>query len=353
MSVAADPSIDARNADPVIVRIAEASLPFIELQPARAGEAPARIDAPGRVSFRDAGVARVGAPVTGRILEVHVRVGETVEAGQPLFTMGSPDAAAMRAELASARARLSAARKEVERQRALQEAGVGLARDLVEAEADLAALETEMQRAKTASALIGRGRGGKVVVSAPISGTVLGRTATAGTVAEPGGSPLIEIGDPADLWVTADVYEDDLDLVAPGASAEIHVPGRTDPVLAEVVGIAGPVDTRLRRAPVFLAPRPSTAGSMPLRAGTHVRTTILASQAGGSIVLPTSAVLIKDGTTHVVYVARDEPGTFERRTVTVGRPYRGRIPILEGVRPGERVVVDNALLLDGAADLLL
>src|SRR5690606_1874746 len=113
VSVAADPSIDARNADPVIVRIAEASLPFIELQPARAGEAPARIDAPGRVSFRDAGVARVGAPVTGRILEVHVRVGETVEAGQPLFTMGSPDAAAMRAELASARARLSAARKEV------------------------------------------------------------------------------------------------------------------------------------------------------------------------------------------------------------------------------------------------
>ncbi len=64
------------------------------------------------------------------------------------------------------------------------------------------------------------------------------------------------------------------------------------------------------------------------------------------------AVLIRDGTDTVVYVEKG-PRTFHRRAVTVGRPSDGRVQVLSGLEPGERVVVKGALLLDGAADQLL
>jgi len=48
------------------------------------------------------------------------------------------------------------------------------------------------------------------------------------------------------------------------------------------------------------------------------------------------------------------PLTYARRTVVVAQHVAdGRVQIVSGLRPGERVVVKGALLLDGAADLLL
>ncbi|GAB4215529.1 MAG: hypothetical protein OHK0013_41200 [Sandaracinaceae bacterium] len=70
------------------------------------------------------------------------------------------------------------------------------------------------------------------------------------------------------------------------------------------------------------------------------------------ISLPSSAVLIRDGSRTVVYVEQT-PGRFSPRDVQIGPSVDGRVYVASGVEPGERVVVDGALLIDGAADLLL
>jgi cobalt-zinc-cadmium efflux system membrane fusion protein len=343
------PSAPSEASDARGVTIPDASLAFIEVAPVDAQAVAAWVAAPGRVAFRDAAVSRVGAPLTGRIEAVHVQVGEDVEAGAPLFTIGSPDAAAMRAELASARSGVHAAELEVERQQSLRDAGVGLQSDLVRAQAELAQAETELERARVSSRLIGRGSGGKVVVKAPIAGTVLSRRATPGTVVEPGEESLVELGDPAALWVTVDVFEDELALVRPDAVAEVFASASTEPLKARVVRVAGAVDDRTRRAPVVLA-----LESVPehARAGMFVRARIEAS-AQGRTSLPAAAVLIGSGGQTSVWVATEERGRFEAREVVVGRAVDGRVPILAGLAPEDRVVVDNALLLDSAADQLL
>jgi cobalt-zinc-cadmium efflux system membrane fusion protein len=331
------------------LRLSEASRAFIEITTVPGEPVTARLAAPGRVAFRDAAVARVGAPLAGRIEAVDVELGEDVEAGAALFTIGSPDAAAMRAEVASARSRLEAAQLEVQRQTSLSEAGVGLASELVRAQAELAQAQTEVRRAKVASRLIGRGAGGRVVVRAPIAGTVLSRAATAGAVAEPGDAALVEIGDPHALWVLVDVFEDELPLVQPGARAEVSTSVSTEPLPARVVRVAGRVDDRSRRAPVALELDPVPT---QLRAGMFVRARIETTVEGRAS-LPASAVLVKDGGRTVVWVATTEPGRFEPREVRVGHAVDGRVPILTGLHPGDRVVTDNALLLDAAADQLL
>jgi len=77
----------------------------------------------------------------------------------------------------------------------------------------------------------------------------------------------------------------------------------------------------------------------------------LAASASGGLTLPTEAVLVK-GKDTIVYVEKN-PTTFERRPVVVGQPVNGRVSVISGVSPGDRIVVRGALLLDGSADQLL
>ncbi len=76
------------------------------------------------------------------------------------------------------------------------------------------------------------------------------------------------------------------------------------------------------------------------------------TRADAGLTLPVNAVLIKDGKDPVVYVQKD-PLTFVRRRVVVAQPVEGRVQIVSGLSPGEKVVVRGALLLDGSADQLL
>ena len=90
------------------VAVPPGALSFVRTEPVTSGGASAVVEAPARVTFRDGAVSRVGAPVPGRVQEVHVRLGDHVTAGTPLVTLGSPDAAGARAELRRAKAVLHA-----------------------------------------------------------------------------------------------------------------------------------------------------------------------------------------------------------------------------------------------------
>jgi multidrug efflux pump subunit AcrA (membrane-fusion protein) len=70
----------------------------------------ARPSAPARADFRDGAVAQLGAPLDGRIVKVHVQIGNHVREGDPLLRLDCPDAAEMRAAVESATASLREAR---------------------------------------------------------------------------------------------------------------------------------------------------------------------------------------------------------------------------------------------------
>ena len=74
--------------------------------------------------------------------------------------------------------------------------------------------------------------------------------------------------------------------------------------------------------------------------------------AEGEIWLPVSAVLLKDGSRRIVYV-EDPSGRFIARDVDVGDERGGRVRVLKGLQPGERVVMRGGLLVDREAEQLL
>src|SRR6185295_11397959 len=176
---------------------------------------------------------------------------------------------------------------------------------------------------------------------------VVSRNATAGAAVEPGGEPLVELGDPSELWLVADVFERDLPLIREGARALVELPTLSEPLAGRVASVGAVLDGNARTAPVRIAlDQPQTK----LRPGMFGRARIESPEA--ALALPTEAVLIKDGRQTIVYV-QTGPGTYSRRPVVVAQPVEGKVLVSSGISAGDPVVVQGALLLDGAAEQLL
>lgn len=333
---------------PGVVQLALNSRPYIEVQAVALEPEHAAIRAPARVAFRDGAVSRVGAPIPGRIMKLHVEVGDRIKIGDPLVTIASPEASGFHMELSRAKIEVQTARDQFERQTQMVSKGVGREYEKVLAQHQLAEAQATLRHAQKAVSLLGKSSGGTVVVESQIDGTVLRRYATLGAQVEPTGDPLLEIGNPSALWVVAEVFQDDLLLVAEKSPVSLEFAALPEPVAGHVEGLGVLIDTGLRRAPVYIVIDGPVPGLTP---GMYARANIQAPAKEG-VTVPKTAVLIKDGKTSVVYVEEQE-GQFARREVIVGHTFGEYVQLLSGVRPGERIAVKGALLIDATAQQLL
>jgi cobalt-zinc-cadmium efflux system membrane fusion protein len=331
-----------------VVKVRPESAQFVEVAVVGGDSTPALVRSPGRVAFRDAAVARVGAPVHGRVATIAVHVGDHVRKGQHLLTLSSPESATMHADLERAAVAERTAAAEVERQRTMSARGVGIQSELVAADARWQEARADLERARTSAAFLGRGQGGSVDMRAPIDGDVLTLRATLGSTVQPDGEPVVELGDPNDLWLVTEVFERELPLIRVGGLATAEVASLPAPAKLHVLNVGAQVDPSTRRAPVYLT---FDHRDPSLRAGMFARVSVEASSES-SVGVPASAVLVKEGGRTIVYVAVDRD-SFVVRDVTVGHPVDGKVPVFNGLQPGERVAVRGALLLDSAAEQLL
>lgn len=337
-------------ADPDIrqVTLAERSRAYVKVEEAVLVPERAAIRAPARVAFRDGAVSRVGAPAPGRVIKLLVEVGARVEAGAPLIKIASPEASSYEMELARARIEVQAAEDAARRQDDMADKGVGREIERVAARTRLAEAKAALVHAQKAVGMLGPNSGGMVTVTAPIAGTILRRLTTVGAQVEPGGDPLLELGNPQALWVVAEVFQDDLQIVRENAKVSLEFAARPGAVPGHVAGVGVLVDTGLRRAPVYVAIDADTSGLTP---GMFARASILAPAEQG-VTLPKAAVLIKDGQHSVVYV-QESPGRFAQREVVLGHTFGEHVQVLSGVKPGEQIAVAGALLIDAEAQLLM
>jgi len=332
-----------------VVRIPETSRQFLSVESAGGESDGGTLRAPAHVEFKDGAIAQLGAPFEGRVVKVHVHTGDSVHVGDALVPLDCPEAAAVRAAVDTGSATLREARAALDRERRMLDEGVGIERERLAAETKVAELEAEVTRAQASVRFVGGGTGTTVVLRAPMAGTVISRKATEGLTVPQGGDPLVEIGDPNTLWIVADVFERDLPMVRTGATTHVTLPSLEEPLAGKVVSIGTVVATGSRTAPVRIAVEPKARQAW--RPGMYGRADIALARTEGALTLPTEAVLVK-GKDTVVYVEKNNT-TFERRTVVVAPPVNGRVQVISGVSPGDKIVVRGALLLDGSADQLL
>jgi cobalt-zinc-cadmium efflux system membrane fusion protein len=323
------------------------SRPYITVAAVSPQTVTATVQAPSRVEFRAKALSTVGAVVAGRLGKVNVQVGDRVKAGTALAILESPEGAQMRADVARAKAELQRAEDRAKRQAIMQKSGVGLEIERAEADIQLRQARADYERSMQAIRLLGDGTGQSIVLRAPIEGVVLRVSASIGAAVE-AGAELFELGEPGALWIVADVFDNDLPLIEKGAKATLQISALSGPVSGHVAAVSAALQPDLRRGAVYIE---LDNANLILKPGMFARASI---EAAGPlrIVLPTTAVLIKDKKQTVVYVETAD-GQFEPRNVVIGQARDSQVPVLDGLSEGERVVTSGTLLLDSAAAMLL
>ncbi len=287
---------------------------------------------------------------SGRVVEIHARLGDKVTKGQLLLRVQSSDISSAISDYRKAMADEVLARAQLDRTKLLFEHGAVAQKDLEVAQdtEDKAKVdvETALEHLRVLGADVNH-PSSVIDIKAPASGVITEQNVTpaAGVKTLDNSPNLFTISDLSRVWVLCDVYENDLANVHVGENAEIRLKAYPGRVLAARIANIGPIlDPNLRTAKVRL----EVANGGILRPGMFVTATFHGQQEVVRAVVPASAVL------HLhdrdwVYVPDGEK-SFRRVEVTAG----SMVPpdqqeILAGIRPGDRVV-SNALVMQNTAD---
>jgi len=286
---------------------------------------------------------------TGRVVELHARLGDTVKKGQLLMRVQSADMSAAFSDHRKALVDEQLARTQMERSKLLYDKGAISLNELQVAQdtADKAKVDVEntAERLRVLGGDIDR-PAAIVDVRAPVSGVITDQQVTnAAGVAGLGSPNPFTISDLSRVWILCDVHENDLAQVHVGETAEIRLNAYPDQVFGGRVNNVLPIlDPTIRTAKVRIEVRNPDL----MRVGMFVTATFHGLKKEARTVVPASAIL------HLhdrdwVYIPEGEK-KFRRVNVVAGAflPDHSQ-EIVSGVQPGQRVV-SNALVLQSTVE---
>jgi cobalt-zinc-cadmium efflux system membrane fusion protein len=303
----------------------------------------------------------VFTPVAGRVTHIRVDLGQTVSAGSPLAEIDSPDFAQALASARAAVGNLAAVDKAFSRSKELLAHGAAAAKDVEAAEAAYVAALAERDRAEAVLANYGgsdKSTNSVYILRSQIAGVVVDKNINPGQELRADlmlanspnlFSPSFVVSDPSKLWLQLDVAESDLSSLHPGLSLQIHSRSFPDKIFDGVVDrIGDTMDPSTRAIKVRgIVNNPDKL----LKAEMYVLVDVVedAAKAGLLGVEISSKALFMKGDDSFVFL-EDSPGTFQRKQVRVGVEKDNKVPVLEGISPGQKVVIEGALLLQALVE---
>ncbi|HTB93538.1 MAG TPA: efflux RND transporter periplasmic adaptor subunit [Candidatus Sulfotelmatobacter sp.] len=287
---------------------------------------------------------------SGRVVEIRGRLGDTVQKGQVLLRVQSPDIAGAFSDYRKAAADEVLVRKQFDRAQLLYDKGAISLNDFQIAEDAESKAKVDLETAQEHLRVLGVDKdhpGGIVDIKAPVSGVITDQqvTGASGVQGLAGANPFT-ISDLSHVWILCDVYENDLANVHLGETAEIRLVAYPDKVLAGRINNIGPIlDPSIRAAKVRV--EVANPGGL-MRVGMFVNATFQGQKKERVAAVPASAIL------HLhdrdwVYVPAGEK-KFRRVEVKGGSALPDKMQsVLSGIQPGQPVVT-NALVMQNAAE---
>jgi membrane fusion protein, heavy metal efflux system len=286
---------------------------------------------------------------SGRVVDVKVKLGDEVKKGQLLMQVQSNDVSGAYQTYLKAVNDERLARVQLERAQVLFEKGA-IAKSALEVAQDAEDdAKTDLNAALEQLKLlrVDKDHPSAIVdVTAPISGIITDQevVSAAGVQALSGPNPFT-ISDLSYVWVICDVYENDLDAVHVGETADVRLNAFPNRVLkARIDNILPILDPNIRTAKVRLEVQ--NPGMM--RVGMFATATFYGKQAETHAAVPATAIL------HLhdrdwVYAPLGN-GHFKRQAVTAGNMLPNNMQdVISGIKPGDQVV-SNALALQNTVE---
>jgi Cu(I)/Ag(I) efflux system membrane fusion protein len=315
----------------LMLKVDPAQLAGTTLSSVRKVALPSVLKANGQVTFDQRRVATIVSRVAGRIEAVRVAQWDNVRRGEQIVQLYSPDFMTAEAEYLQAKqtARLSDTR-------ALGP-NSGLALSMVQAaerKLELLGMEADDVHQITAPSPT-------VWMRAPIGGTIIESKAIRGAAVAPG-DVLYTLGTLNDVWITADIYEDDLARIRVGQRLEAVTTAYPHDVFKGVISRISPaIDPATHTAQIrCTVDNPGLKLKPQMLARVRITT-----RPGRALVVPQQA-LVFDTDAYYAFV-RVAPNEIARRKVQIASwNERGYTRVVSGLNPGETIVVAGSLQIN-------
>lgn len=295
--------------------------------------------------------ANIFPPLSGRLIKLHVQLGDAVTNGQLLATLNSPDFLAAQNDYSKARNTAQLTSRALKRQQELLEHKIAAQKDVEQAESDYASAKSDL------TSVIGRLRafgfnpeveelGQPLRVLSPVAGQVVDMASAHGQFRNDLTAPLMTVADLSVVWLTANVPEKDLRHLSKGQKINASFaayPGES--FSGEVLFIGGLLDSDLRAAKVRIS---FANPDGRLKPGMFATVNFLGFPEM-HITVPATAI-VQAGQASFVFERVGSgshpqgPWTLQPREVSLGAQQGDRVVVAKGLEAGDSILVKDGVL---------
>lgn len=311
---------------------------YVKTAAVTASDVPEVLAVAGKLAFSAERTQQAAARVAGRVDRILAFEGHHVAAGQTIAELFSTEYQSAQQEFLLARNTL----------RNIRASNI---KDLIEdAESTLqaarqklrilGATDTDINRLDATSALQQH-----LAVKAPIAGVVVKRNLDPGQYLNYGDS-VLTISDPSSLWFLGNIYEQDYARVRIGQRLLLESPALPDKTFTGTVNFIAPGIDPVTHVLAIRCNVPNTGGLLRPELFVNARLQIANKRA---LVLPASAIVQRNDAAYVIVDLKD--GRYQRLRVTVVPLDGGRVAVSTGLKGGEQIVVEGAVLVSHLIDL--
>jgi cobalt-zinc-cadmium efflux system membrane fusion protein len=311
----------------------------------------------GQIDFDEQSLTRIGASVTGRVTQIQVALGSVVDKGDVLATINSSELSSSQLAYLKARSEKELHRRNVERAKTLFASDVISAAELQRRENEFEIASAETRAAQDQLRVLGvspqaverLGSTGAIdsgsSVMSTIRGVVVERKVATGQVVQPS-DVMFVVADLQRVWAVAQVPEQQVAQVKAGQSVHIEVPALGhEKMLGKLIYVGQTVNPETRTVLVRTELDNKNGRLKP----SMLATMLIESAPIPRVVVPSSAVVRQDDVDHVFVEQSD--GKFRLTPVKLAAEQNSQRVVLEGIKPGMRVVSEGAFHLNNQRNL--
>jgi cobalt-zinc-cadmium efflux system membrane fusion protein len=305
------------------------------------------------ISYATHDYAEVRPRVTGRITEVPVEEGETVQKGALLLIVDSADVGTAKANYLGSRPIYDLAQLTYDRTESLVRSNAAAQKDVLEAQASLNKANADLLNATQRLLNLGytkpdleaihksKETSSQLRILAPMSGVLVMRHAVVGEAVEPT-TLVFSITDTKHMWCWIDVYENEIAEVRVGQDVTFTIAGREAPIYhGKVELIDFEVNPTTRTIHVRSSLHNPNDGLRANQFGTAI---IELNKPHEMVIVPTDAVQ-DDDEAEVVFIPESKSVFRPQRVMTKPCEVPGMTEVAWGLKPGDTVVTTGSFLL--------
>ncbi len=307
---------------------------------------------PGRLETQNRRLAKIGSPITGRISDLYVSLGDEVKKGQVLARVNSIELTQTQLTLIKSTQLIGLKTKAVERAKLLFEADVISKAEMLRIENELEAVKADYRASRDQLIVLGMSEKAieKLETSGLINsfgdvisrfdGTIISRAINVGQIVNPQDN-LFHVADLSKLWAVANIPEQQASFIQKDEIVSIEIPAlENKKIEAKIIFEDSIVDPQTRTVMVRAElDNPNLFFKPDMLTSMYIR-----SKKTSKLAIPISSV-VRENDRNYVFI-QNTPKTFRLREIEPGTRDGNLISILSGVTAGETVVVDGAFHLN-------